>query len=269
MKFVRRDMGGAADVSSGGGGRGMSREIVVLLTAALTLVTALYLAIGLAVDLMMPLVSFEREQRWFADVEPVALNISLSPEQEEQLQGADLVLDRLTALPDTPPMRFVLVLIPEADPNAFAFPGGTIGLTSGLLDLLEDEIALAFVIGHELGHFARRDHLRGLGRRIGQTVVWSLIFGRTGSELVGEHLTRFLNLQYSRGQEEQADAYSLRLVHEAYGTTEGTDRLFTWLDQHRDLPEWAAILTTHPDPGDRIDKLRALSRELEETSAAP
>lgn len=268
MKFVRRDMGDAAEASSGGGGRGMFREIVILLTAALTLVTALYLAIGLAVDLMMPLISFEREQRWFADVEPVPVDLSLSARQQNQMLRANRILDHLTGLPDTPPMAFSLYFMPDEDPNAFAFPGGAIGLTSGLLDLLDDEVALAFVIGHELGHFAQRDHLRGLGRRIGQTVVWGLVFGRTGSELAGEHLTRFLNLQYSRGQEERADAYSLRLVHEAYGTTEGTDRLFTWLDQHRDLPAWAALLTTHPDPGDRIEKLRTLSRDFESSASA-
>lgn len=269
MKFVRRDMRDAAEASSGGGGRGLVREIAVLLTAALTLVTVLYLAIGLAVDLMMPLISFEREQRWFADLEAVQENLSLSPSQEAQIQRADLILKTLTELPDTPPMRFSVFLIRDSEPNAYAFPGGTIGLTSGLLDMLENEVPLAFVIGHELGHFAQRDHLRGLGRRIGQTVVWGLVFGSTGSELAGEHLTRFLNLQYSRGQEERADAYSLRLVYETYGTTEGTDRLFTWLDQNRDLPEWAAILTTHPDPGDRIAKLQQLSRELEATGDGP
>jgi len=254
-------MGAAAEASSGGGGRGMLREALVLLTAALTLVTVLYLTVGLAVDLLMPFISFEREQRWFADLKIPTAEAPLSPERESQLDRAGLILDRLTGMPDAPPMPFSLSLLPDTEPNAYAFPGGTIGLTTGLLDLLDDEVPLAFVIGHELGHFAQRDHLRGLGRRIGQSVLWTLVFGSTGSELASEHLTRFFNLRYSRGQEERADAYSLTLVHEAYGTVEGTERLFIWLELNRDLPEWTTFFSTHPDPGDRVEKLRLLSLE--------
>jgi len=262
MKFVRRDLGEAAEASSGGGGRGMAKEALVLVAAALGLVTALYFTVGFLVNLMLPLISFEREQRWFGGVRLSAHDSPEHLESDDRLRRANLILDRLTGLPDTPPLSFSLILLPDNDPNAFAFPGGAIGVTSGLLDLLDDDVALAFVLSHELGHFAHRDHLRGLGRRVGHSLVWSILFGNTGADIAGEHLTRFLDLSYSRGQEEKADAYGLRLVDESYGTVEGTDRLFAWLEENSNLPEWASLLTTHPDPGDRIENLRQVAVQL-------
>ena len=247
----------------------MAKEALVLASAALVLVAALYFVVGWTVNLMLPLISFEREQRWFGSLN---LTSDASPERsknDDRLHQAGLVLDRLTGLPDAPPLRFSLILLPDSDPNAFAFPGGTIGVTSGLLDLLDEDVALAFVLGHELGHFAQRDHLRGLGRRVGHSLMWMILFGNNGADFAGEHLTRFLDLSYSRGQEEKADAYGLRLVYESYGTVEGTDRLFAWLEANRNLPEWASLLTTHPDPGDRVENLRQVTEQLSSTSEHP
>ena len=240
----------------------MAREALVLVSAALIFVTVLYFAVGWSVNLMLPLISFEREQRWFGDLRPASKASPEDSKNDVRLHRAGLVLDRLTGLPDTPPLQFTLILLPDNDPNAFALPGGTIGVTSGLLELLNEDVALAFVLGHELGHFAHRDHLRGLGRRVGHALVWTVLFGNSGADLAGEHLTRFLDLSYSRGQEAKADAYGLRLVFESYGTVEGTERLFAWLEANRNLPGWASLLTTHPDPGDRIENLRQVAEQL-------
>ncbi len=240
----------------------MAKETLVLVAAVLGLVIVLYFVVGWTVNLMLPLISFEREQRWFGDLHLADHESPEHSKNDASLNRAGLVLDRLTGLPDTPPLQFSLILLSDSDPNAFALPGGTIAVTSGLLDLLDEDVALAFVLGHELGHFAHRDHLRGLGRRVGNTLVWTILFGNTGADLAGEHLTRFLDLSYSRGQEEKADAYGLRLVFESYGTVEGTDRLFAWLEANRNLPEWASLLTTHPDPGDRIENLRKVAEQL-------
>jgi Zn-dependent protease with chaperone function len=240
----------------------MAKEALILVAAAIGLVATLYFAVGILVNLMLPLISFEREQRWFGGLNLSAQHAPENLENDARLHRAALVLDRLIGMPDTPPLQFSLVLLPDRDPNAFALPGGTIAVTSGLLDLLDEDVALAFVLGHELGHFAHRDHLRGLGRRVGHTLVWTILFGNTGADLAGEHLTRLLDLRYSRGQEERADSYGLRLVFESYGTVEGTDRLFAWLEANRNLPEWAALLTTHPDPGDRIENLRKAAEQF-------
>ncbi len=55
--------------------------------------------------------------------------------------------------------------------------GGHILLFQGLLDILKTENSLSFVIGHELGHFKNRDHLRGLGRGIVLTALSATFTG--------------------------------------------------------------------------------------------
>ncbi len=78
--------------------------------------------------------------------------------------------DKLKSSPGLPPIDYRFLLLKEKRPNAFAMPGGTTGLITGLLETLDNEIELAFVIAHELGHFHNRDHLSGLGRAAGFSV---------------------------------------------------------------------------------------------------
>ncbi|HIA01310.1 MAG TPA: hypothetical protein EYN66_05285 [Myxococcales bacterium] len=59
----------------------------------------------------------------------------------------------------------------DDDVNAFAAPGGRIYLTRGLLRKVKNENELAFIVGHELGHFKHKDQLRALGYK---AIIWAL-----------------------------------------------------------------------------------------------
>jgi Zn-dependent protease with chaperone function len=266
MKFVPRDMGGAAEASNPGPG-GLRREIAFLLLASAALLVALYLSVGWMVELALPRISVEREKTWFSgfslgvrSVEPA------SPLETQRFATARDVLSRLRAAPGVPALEYKLVLVDDSAPNAFALPGGTIGITRGMLALLDDEIALAFVLGHELGHFAQRDHLRRMGRAAGRALVWSVVFG-DASDLLTRHAGELLELAHSRRQESGADVFGLELVHTVYGRTAGAERLFEWLDERQRLPAWTRWLHTHPHPGDRVQHLReVLSRHKADES---
>ena len=58
---------------------------------------------------------------------------------------------------------YQVLYIPESTVNALAIPGDRIIIYQGLLEDVESENELMMILGHELGHFANRDHLRGLG----------------------------------------------------------------------------------------------------------
>ncbi len=61
----------------------------------------------------------------------------------------------LRAIPNRP-FAYVFHVVDQVEPNAFALPGGHIFVSRGLLALANDEDELACVIGHEIGHVAKR-----------------------------------------------------------------------------------------------------------------
>lgn len=262
MKFVARDPGEAAEASAGGGERGLLREAAVLFGAFLLLALGSYAAIGWVTERTLPLISVEREQAWFSKFTPgAALEAELSPEFAARRDRVAKLLERLAADPAVPRLNYRLHVLEGEAPNAFAFPGGAVGVTRGLIEMLDDEVAIAFVLGHELGHFAQRDHLRGLGRRLGRSLVWAIIFGDAG-DFVGARMAQLLDLRHSREQESSADLFGVELVHRIHGTTEGTDRLFAWLAEQERSPAWTAMIATHPHSRDRLADLRAHAARL-------
>ena len=120
--------------------------------------------------------------------------------------------------------------------NAYAFPGGSIGLTRGILLELENEAELAALIGHELGHVNARHTasqmskgvlaqaaLAGVGIAAADTEYAPLI-GSLGGIGAG-----MLLASYSRDNERQADAlgmeYMVRAGYSPKGMIELQDML--------------------------------------------
>lgn len=251
MKIVNRQPAGTADASSNRGD--MWKELQHLLIYAAGLVVFVFFAVGWVVDLIVPSISAEREAALFVGLQP---SQNTTPEAEAQLRPAREILKQLVQDPSVPKLPYRLTLIDSPTPNAFAFPGGTIGLTTGLIDALDSPIALTFVLGHELGHFHQRDHLRGLGRAVGGGIAFAIIFGgEMGSSQFSNTFTHILTRSYSRDQEEGADLFGLGLVFRIYGETDGCDQLFRVLQESDETPEWAYMLSTHPAPKDRIEQL--------------
>lgn len=252
MKIVNRQPIKTADVSSN---RGQTwNELWKLFLWAALLVVAVFFSIGWIVDLTVPFITPEREASFFSPWQPGGKSTS---EDAARLEPAQTMLDQLVSDPAVPHLPYRLILIEDQRPNAFAFPGGTIGLTSGLLDSTENPVALAFVLAHELGHFQNRDHLRGLGRTIGHGIAFSILFGgEMGSSQLPDTFNYVLGRSYSRKQEAAADRFGIGLVYRTLGETDGCDELFRNLQKDDTLPDWAYMFTTHPLPQKRIDRLQ-------------
>ena len=143
-------------------------------------------------------------------------------------------------------------------PNAAVFPGGTIIVFTGLLDRVESENGLSFVLAHELSHIANRDHLRAMGRGI---VLFGLSAILTGSDsglsgLVAPaaHLG---TTSYSREREALADARALQILNCRYGHVGGATELFEALKKDdADADKLPHYLSSHPAMQSRIDALR-------------
>jgi predicted Zn-dependent protease len=168
---------------------------------------------------------------------------------------------------ERPNLPWTFRLVDDAAVNAFALPGGFVYMTRGILAHLESEAELAMVMGHEVGHVTARhsasqmsnQQLMSLGMGIGMVAVPEL---RQYGDLAQLGLG-LLFLKFGRDDETEADTLGLRYsARLGYDLAEGAGA-FQMLDdlakrsEAGKVPGW---LSTHPDPGDRYQRLLATIR---------
>lgn len=173
------------------------------------------------------------------------------------------LLNRLEAnLPAQSKNRDYQVLyIPDSTVNALAIPGDRIIIYSGLVKQVKSENELMMVLGHELGHFANRDHLRSLGRQLlWQVAIASFLGDATWIQsTAASGIAALSNAQYSQSQESQADEVGLTLLQKTYGHTAGATDFFAKLSQQKGVD--LAFLASHPAPNRRVTELNRLIKQ--------
>lgn len=254
MKFVARKPREGINVSD-----------VHPLAEAATLVvglTAIFLAIALllifVIEVVLYFVPVDVEVGLFSDWVPE--DVAVASPADEQRQSIQSLVDRLASHWADVPYDFRVEIDDSQVANALALPGGLIIVTQGLLDQVESENELAFVLGHELGHFRYRDHLRALGRGVVISLFFAVITDNDVAGL-GIKATDLTLRGFSREQETRADEFGLAVVHAEYGHVDQASRLFErWDEALGDLPTVAVYLSTHPQPGDRATRLREIAQ---------
>jgi len=220
--------------------------------AAIFVIIALLLIFLIEVALYF--VSAEDEAKLFADWLPDDL-VTVSHTDDRLLETQRLV-DRLNLhWPDTP-YRFRVEIDDSEQANAMALPGGLIIVTQGLLDQVESENELVFVLGHELGHFKNRDHLRALGRGFVLSMFFAVV---TGNDVAGIGIKAAdITLRgFSRQQETKADEFGLAIVYSEYGHVNEAWRLFErWDVVDSSFIDLVTYLSTHPETGNRIADMK-------------
>jgi predicted Zn-dependent protease len=146
----------------------------------------------------------------------------------------DAVGKRLVAAGEPGPYTFHFNIIDQAEPNAFASPGGYVYISRGLLAQLNSEAELAGILAHEISHVTRRHHAKQIGRQLGAG-LFKLPGAAVG--VLNEDLGNMINAPidtagqvvlagYSRDQESEADTYGMRLSAAAgYDPAELSDAL--------------------------------------------
>lgn len=181
--------------------------------------------------------------------------------REAQAEIQD-VLDELTELLSPSAGVYTIDIIDEDMVNAVALPGRRIVLFTGLLNEVTSQNELAMILGHELGHFAHRDHIRALGRGTVFVLLSSWLFGTDSgvTDLLGGILST-ADKRYSRGQEKSADLFALDLLARRYGHVAGATDFFKRTEQKREQPEILTFFLTHPSGPQRVARLNAAIRE--------
>jgi predicted Zn-dependent protease len=144
--------------------------------------------------------------------------------------------------------------------NAFATPGGHIYVFTGLIKFLETEDQLAGVLGHEIAHADRRHTSRALQKEFGISFLLSLLLGENPNQLA-QIATSLGQLRFSREYEVEADDYSVRYLNGTPYACDGAAGFFikSAAQAPTSTPEF---LSTHPNPGSRVEAIQAKAKEL-------
>ncbi len=170
---------------------------------------------------------------------------------------------RLAIAADMDPNGLEFFLIDDPTLNAFAAPGGFIGVHTGLIMAARDESELAAVLSHELAHISQRHLARLIARSkelsfpaMAAVLAGVLIGGQAGvAALTATNAAVSADsLSYSRNFEREADAIGIRTLSNAGFDPAGMTRFFAQMQrwarvQEIDVPEF---LRTHPLTLNRI-----------------
>lgn len=196
------------------------------------------------------------------------------PEAEDYLNRLGR---RLVAASPQPDREFEFFLINDPTLNAFALPGGFIGVHTGLIAAAESESELASVLGHEVAHVTQRHIARMVGKQsqAGMLMLASMLVAvlaaRSGSDVsqaalvAGQAGALQSQLAYSRDFEREADRLGLQTLDAAGFDVRAMPMFFERLQRASRLYEnnAPAYLRTHPltleriaDMGNRVDGMR-------------
>lgn len=154
--------------------------------------------------------------------------------------------------------------------NAYAFPGGSIAVTRGILLKLDNEAELASLLGHELGHVNARHSAEQMTKGQFSSILVSGLSIAAGNQGAGlGQLTQQLGMlsqslllsKYSRDNEREADSLGNQYMVKAGFSTKGFVGLMKMLQSlHEKQTNTAQILfSTHPMSSERLNS--AVKRE--------
>lgn len=183
--------------------------------------------------------------------------------------------------PNPPKFRFFVIGDPRI--NAFAVPGGVIGINAGLLLYADNESELAGVVGHEQAHVTQR-HLartsndtRAANLATYAAMLAAIIAGSAnpdvivGALAIGQSINNQRQINYTRSHEQEADAIGIRTMADAGYDPEGMATFFGKLEQQSRLynSQLPDILRTHPVNTVRIAEARARAAKLPKVAHKP
>lgn len=151
--------------------------------------------------------------------------------------------------------------------NAFALPGGQIFITKALFDKLTTEAELAGVLGHEIGHVVNRHAAQHMAKgQLGQLLTMAVGVGASGSEqdqgrtaqMAAMMANQMVQLKYGRNDESEADEYGLKYMAEAGYDPRAMLEVMSILKEASKGGKQPEILSTHPLPETRIDRIKEL-----------
>ncbi|MDA3912695.1 M48 family metalloprotease [Oleiagrimonas sp.] len=193
---------------------------------------------------------------------------------------------RLVAASADPKQKFTFFVVRDSEINAFAAPGGYIGVNAGLITLTRNESELAAVMAHEIGHISQHHLERAFEASKKDAPLMALVLlgaiaagsttrngGDAGMAVLagGQGLLAQKKLNFTRADEAEADRVGIQTLAQAGYDPEAMADFFQRMEDTLrpgsggiSVP---ALLQTHPVTAERISDARARARVLEKEMA--
>lgn len=150
--------------------------------------------------------------------------------------------------------------------NAFALPGGKVGIYTGLIQLSSSDAEIAIVIGHEIAHVTSRHGAERMSQGIAAAVLGAAVAVGTENSKNRDYWRAAYGvgatlgtLAYSRSHESEADAIGMRFA--AYAGYDPRAAVSFWkkMDQQSGGGTGFKWFSTHPPSRERIVELERLA----------
>ena len=176
---------------------------------------------------------------------------------KEYTQALDRCGNAIKAVAGQDDFDWEFTVLESETKNAFCLPGGKVAVYSGIMDDMNNEAELAFVVAHEIGHAIARHGGEKMTRSILQSVGAVLVSSIFDNELVdavyGTGTELGVMLPYSRSNESEADAIGLILMARAgYDPSASYTFWKRFTNNGEGSSKLETILSTHPCDADRI-----------------
>ena len=168
-----------------------------------------------------------------------------------------------------PSLDFEFFAVDDNNVNAFALPGGFIGVNTGLILITQSESELASVLAHEISHVTQHhlarmiDAQRGSGLISMAAIAAAILAARTNPQVTEAAIASVQagniqqQLNYTRSYEEEADRIGLQLLQKSGFDTHAMPEFLLRLQKATRLLDSNApnYMRTHPITSDRIAEI--------------
>ncbi len=188
---------------------------------------------------------------------------------------------RLAAAGDRPDLNFTFFVVRDNEINAFAVPGGYIGVNAGLINVMQREDELAGVIGHEIAHVSQQHLLRAYedAKKASLPIALAMLGAMIATSgrrddaaqaalISGTALIQQKQINFTRGDEIEADRIGIQTLAKAGFDPHAMGGAFTALSRVMrvngiDVPEF---LRTHPVDVNRIADAKSRADALDNSA---
>ena len=211
------------------------------------------------------LVSEDTEIQIDRQYSPLQFSSDFGEVQDSQLNRyVNQVGNKMAAASHRPHMPYSFRVVNATYVNAYAFPGGSIAATRGIMMSLDNEAELASLLGHELGHVNARHSAEQMSKgQLTQAIVGGVsVLAGTQSAALGDMASQLgqigagaLLASYSRDNEREADALGMKYMVDAGYGSEGFVGLMDMLNsmsKHKSTTV-DLLFATHPMSQERYD----------------